>query len=266
MARRMLDSRIVGSDAFVSLPVSAQAVYLQLVFEADDDGFINNTIKTALGCGGSKSDVDALVSNRFILKIDTVYVIKAWRMMNTIRKERKKDTVYKEQLAKLTVREDGCYTLSKNDMADISLTNGGQNADTLAAQVKLSKVKLSKVKLSKEKTLVHFGNERCGGFETFWKEYPKKIGKQKCLNWFKAHKVSDDLLSQMLRAIEEQKESDQWLKDNGQFIPHPYTWLNQGRWEDEVGGMEIDNKDSQELTEEEEKKMRDMLEKISKPQ
>ena len=37
-----------------------------------------------------------------------------------------------------------------------------------------------------------------------------------------------------MNAIEQQKESAQWSKDNGQFIPHPTTWLNGKRWEDEV--------------------------------
>ena len=38
----------------------------------------------------------------------------------------------------------------------------------------------------------------------------------------------------LLYAIALQKNSQQWKKDNGQYIPNPATWLNQGRWEDEV--------------------------------
>ena len=38
----------------------------------------------------------------------------------------------------------------------------------------------------------------------------------------------------LVAAVEAQKASTQWTKDNGQFIPNPATWLNQGRWEDEV--------------------------------
>ena len=71
-------------------------------------------------------------------------------------------------------------------------------------------------------------------FDSFWKSYPKKKGKDKCLRWFKTHKVTEELLEEMLQAIEEQKKSNDWQKDNGQFIPYPYTWLNQGRWKDEV--------------------------------
>ena len=34
--------------------------------------------------------------------------------------------------------------------------------------------------------------------------------------------------------MEYQKGSRQWRENNGQFIPNPATWLNQGRWEDEL--------------------------------
>ena len=71
-------------------------------------------------------------------------------------------------------------------------------------------------------------------FDIFWNNYPRKVGKQKCHIWFKAHKVNIELLEKMIASINGQKQSDQWQKDNGAFIPHPYTWLNQGRWEDEA--------------------------------
>ena len=71
-------------------------------------------------------------------------------------------------------------------------------------------------------------------FATFWSVYPKKVGKDKCLRWFKTHKVDDELLNKMLDTISKFKNSTQWCKDNGQYIPHPYTWLNRGGWEDEL--------------------------------
>ena len=69
-------------------------------------------------------------------------------------------------------------------------------------------------------------------FESFWKAYPRKIGKEKCRNWFKSHKPKEDLVQKMIEAVEVQKKSKQW--SDPQYIPHPYTWLNQGRWEDEL--------------------------------
>lgn len=72
-------------------------------------------------------------------------------------------------------------------------------------------------------------------FEVFWKAYPKKIGKGYAKRIFLKIKPNESLLKVMVDKIEIFKESDQWQKDGGQFIPHPATWLNQGRWEDEPG-------------------------------
>ena len=43
-------------------------------------------------------------------------------------------------------------------------------------------------------------------------------------------------LETLVDAVERQKCSAQWREQNGRFIPHLATWLNQGRWEDEVEG------------------------------
>lgn len=74
-------------------------------------------------------------------------------------------------------------------------------------------------------------------FEKFWSAYPRKAGnKQKAFEAFKKADVSLDVL---LAAIENQKQSAQWSKDNGQFIPHPTTWLNGKRWNDEMTGTTV---------------------------
>lgn len=70
-----------------------------------------------------------------------------------------------------------------------------------------------------------------GDFDAFWNAYPKKVGKQAARKAFQRVKVP---LESLLTAIERQKRSAQWLEDNGKYIPHPTTWLNQGRWEDEL--------------------------------
>ena len=67
-------------------------------------------------------------------------------------------------------------------------------------------------------------------FELFWNNYPKRTGKDKALqSWKKAKPKIDDVMY----AISWQTESEQWIKDNGQFIPNPATYINQGRWKDE---------------------------------
>jgi len=67
-------------------------------------------------------------------------------------------------------------------------------------------------------------------FNVFWKEYPKKVGKDKALeSWIKRKPPLD----KCLETLRWQKTSAQWIEKNGRFIPMPTTWLNQGRWNDE---------------------------------
>lgn len=68
-------------------------------------------------------------------------------------------------------------------------------------------------------------------FEAFWKVYPKKVGKQAAWKAFRRVKVP---LETLVSAVDRQKCSVQWREQNGRFIPNPATWLNQGRWEDEI--------------------------------
>ena len=40
-----------------------------------------------------------------------------------------------------------------------------------------------------------------------------------------------------MQAVDAQKRSDQWRRENGRYIPNPSTWLNGGYWDnEEVGG------------------------------
>jgi len=71
-------------------------------------------------------------------------------------------------------------------------------------------------------------------FDVFWGRYPKKVGKDAALKAFQKRKPDQHLLVQMLNALGVQAKSEAWCKDGGQFIPNPATWLNQGRWQDEV--------------------------------
>ena len=87
-------------------------------------------------------------------------------------------------------------------------------------------------------------------FNRFWTAYPKHIAKQSAVKAFEKLKPDEKLLEAMLKAIEMQKESKQWEKDGGAFIPYPATWLNQRRWEDELPQVETDNVFLQMLREE----------------
>ena len=71
-------------------------------------------------------------------------------------------------------------------------------------------------------------------FNIFWQNYPKKKSKgQAEAKWGKI-KPNEELFNTIMTGLEDAKLSEDWKKDNGQYIPHPSTWLNAKGWEDEA--------------------------------
>jgi len=79
-------------------------------------------------------------------------------------------------------------------------------------------------------------------FEIFWKLYPKKIDKGKCLAiWNRICTRQDNVPNwlEIRKAIHSQKNSERW-KDP-KFIKHPSTWLNNFGWLDNASEMKSYN-------------------------
>lgn len=80
------------------------------------------------------------------------------------------------------------------------------------------------------------GAEAVEGFDEFWKAYPRKVGKPNALTMWKRKKPD---LTTVLAGLKRWKASDQWTKNDGQFIPHPTTWLNREGWNDAIAGEKV---------------------------
>jgi hypothetical protein len=72
------------------------------------------------------------------------------------------------------------------------------------------------------------------GFDSFWTAYPRKTGKGAAKKAWNKIRPDEALREEIINAIDRQKRSTQWMKDSGQFIPNPATWLNQERWADSI--------------------------------
>lgn len=80
-------------------------------------------------------------------------------------------------------------------------------------------------------------------FADFWKQYPRKVGKDKARRAFMKLDPNWGLVSKFEAALAWQRNQPQWTKDKGRFCPHAATWLNQKRYDDEPfeplnGGMD----------------------------
>ena len=146
--RRMFAKTIIDSDAFLDMPLSAQALYFQLSMRADDDGFVNNPKRIQRMIGASEDDLKLLIAKSFVLIFDTgVIVIKHWRINNYLRGDRYKPTVYQDEYQMIAVKENGAYTLS--DSLGIPNgyqmdTNGIPNGYQMDTQYRLGKESIGK--------------------------------------------------------------------------------------------------------------------------
>ena len=93
----------------------------------------------------------------------------------------------------------------------------------------------------KDKKRKNIKKENLELFNQFWQAYPYKKSKGQAEKAWKKINPDETLLNEMLKSIEKAKRSQNWNKDNGEYIPYPATWLNAKGWEDEdieiIGGQ-----------------------------
>ena len=174
----MFAKTIIDSDAFLDMPATTQLLYFHLSMRADDDGFINNPKKIQRMVGCSDDDLKLLLAKSFLLAFESgVVVIKHWKIHNYIRGDRKKETVYPEEMALLDVKNNGAYTfkelqgvLPESECKVVShLTGNCQSSDSQVTgnchtQVRLGKVRLGKDSIGKDNNNVS-ENELSTGYD-----------------------------------------------------------------------------------------------------
>ena len=128
--------------------------------------------------------------------------------------------------------------IDRDNSAMDSLSDARSEAGRKGAEAKQANARFAKQnkqmqdlpsKTSKDKDKDKDKDNSASPFELFWAAYPRKVGKQAAKKAFS--KVSVPVKT-LIDAVNSQKNSEQWRRDNGQYIPNPATWLNQGRWDD----------------------------------
>jgi len=85
------------------------------------------------------------------------------------------------------------------------------------------------------------------GFESFWEAYPRKVGKGQARKAWLKLRPDRELQGVILAAVRAQSVAGAQLErgksssDGRSVVPHPSTWLNGQRWEDEVEGVIDEN-------------------------
>lgn len=126
----MVNIRLIDSDLFLDLPLSAQALYFHMLMRADDDGFINSPMRLLRTLGCNTDDYKLLIAKDLILTFETgVIVIKHWRLHNYLRKDRYRESICKEEKEQLYLDGDNTYTFQntgKKLLENTGIPNGNQ--------------------------------------------------------------------------------------------------------------------------------------------
>lgn len=154
--RRMFTKKVTDDDNFMQLSASAQALYLHLSMAADDDGFCNQVSISMFKAHASIQDLKALLEARYIYQFENgVIVIKHWRMANALRKDRYTPTAFKEELARLRVKDNGSYTMGPDGCQVVAngLPDGCQMVADCLPQDSIGKVSIGKDSVGEDLTV-----------------------------------------------------------------------------------------------------------------
>ena len=131
--------------------------------------------------------------------------------------------------------------ISKEDLHDVTAIISTQMETSHTGNIKTLPIHESPSKSDSEaskrgrKRNTTLKGEQLENFNRFWSAYPKKRSVAKAEKaWLKLN-PDEETVEAILDDIEYKKEHySKWLKDGGEYIEHPATYLNSQNWRDEI--------------------------------
>lgn len=230
--KRMFTLTVVDSDAFLEMPLSAQALYFHLNMRADDDGFVGNPKRVQIYVGASSDDLKLLIAKRFVIAFDDgVIVIKHWRMHNTIQKDRYTPTPYQDELSELVLKPNKSYKIGVCSDLDTKCKQNVSAGLDIGIGLDIDKDIDKKKESTKESP--HYFDLENAWIETY-KIYPKKSGEASAkIAWLKKADCALDKkeVSKLIFFATKMYLSDYSVRNpddlNFKFIPRYDKWLQE---------------------------------------
>ena len=108
--RRMLKGSLIKESRFRGLASATQMLYVLMLTDADDDGFIGDGRRYAKMMGFNPRRLDELCKTGYLIPFDSgVYAITHWNEHNKIGGIKHRVTNYPDALAQLTTDRQGRY-------------------------------------------------------------------------------------------------------------------------------------------------------------
>lgn len=233
--KRMFTMKIVDSDAFLDMPLSAQCLYFHLNMRADDDGFIGNAKRIMRVIGCNDDDLKLLIAKRFVLAFeDGIIVIKHWRMHNCLTRTRYCETQYIEEKNQLFIKKNMAYSkshgvpLNDKNMA-VVLENGDQDLSPDYFQdAEDQDVPEDRGPGGVEGwALGGRRNQYPAEFEAFWEEYPKKVDKGQAHKKYLARVNEGYVPGDLLLAARNYRMACERERTPARYVKHAKTFLGE---------------------------------------
>lgn len=136
------------------------------------------------------------------------------------------------EYAQTLISEANSYRATK---ADAGRKGGLARVSNAQAQLKQSQAQLKQNKAPPNDTQARSSSSNRSStikpFDHFWSKWPHRVAKKAAIKAWEKIAPDEELIAVIINAIDRHKTTDQWQRG---IIPHPATWLNGRRWEDEV--------------------------------
>lgn len=210
--KRMFSRKLISSDVFLDMPLTAQGLFFHLCMRADDDGFVDAPNRIVRECQATPKDLEILERKRYILTFENsnVVLIKHWFLHNSIAKDRYTPTLYTDERSRVTLKCGKMYpNCSKSD--NKNYTEVKHREDKVREEKKSDIVEQSTTETSLVKEIIDYLNEKTGASyrystkktqslinarlkEKFTLEDFKRVIDSKCNDW-----KSDEKMKEYLR-------------------------------------------------------------------
>lgn len=210
---------VVGTDNFLDMPSSAQALYFHLGMRADDNGFVSSpkSITSMVNCGSD--DFKLLIAKGYLIPFESgVVVIRHWKQNNYIRSDRYNETKLKDELEMIECN-NGVYSI-KSEIFEIGIPSDNQVVDIVSTRCHTQKKETVTEENNKKE------NNYSVHFESFWNAYPRKKEKAKAYKCYNARLKDGYSEEELLDAAVEYAKECKKRKTEERYIKLGATFLS----------------------------------------
>ena len=227
--------RIAGGDTYTIIYLKMQLLSIKtngvLIYEGVEENFAEelaleldedtDNVKVVLSFLQANGMIDETDPNHFLMTETIKCIGSESASAERVRKHREKKT---QKMLQCNTQETNSNTEKEKEK---------EKEKELEEDIEKEKRALLPIGNDTERNKAEVISYEEIAFNEFWSAYPKKVNKKGCYKSFCKIKNLKQEMPLIMSALERFKTSKGWLKDNGQFIPHPTTFINQERWKDE---------------------------------